>query len=52
MIGDFNGRTGLLNDIYDEKGNFIPGPKGTTKFGDVSTRKIVIKPRILMGTKL
>ena len=39
MIGDFNGRTGLLKDIYEEKGNFLPGPKGKTRFGDVPTSK-------------
>ena len=52
VIGDFNGRTGLLKDIYEEKGIFLPGPKGKTRIGDVPTRKNCDKTENSHGNKI
>ena len=52
VVGDFNGRTGLLKDIYEENGDFIPGPKGKTKFGDVPTRNNCDKTENSHGNKI
>ena len=38
VIGDFNGRTGLLNDIYQIEKNFLPVPQPEAKFGEVPIR--------------
>ena len=38
VIGDFNGRTGLLSDIYEEEKNFLPVPQPKAKFGEVPIR--------------
>ena len=41
-----------LKDIYEEKGDFIPGPKGKTKFGDVPTRNNCDKTENSHGNKI
>ena len=39
VMGDFNGRTGLLRDIFEEDKAFFPGPQLKTKFEDIPIRK-------------
>ena len=39
IMGDFNGRTGLLNDIYQAEKDFLPVLLPKTKFGEVPVRQ-------------
>ena len=39
VMGDFNGKAGLLNDIYQVEKDFLPVPLPKTKFGEVAVRQ-------------
>ena len=39
VIGDFNGRTGLLNDLYQTEKDFIPVPQPKAKFENLPARQ-------------
>ena len=39
VMGDFKGRTGLLNDIYQVEKDFLPVPLPKAKFGEVHIRQ-------------